>query len=128
MATNSPPTGASAPRSTAAQDPAALFSVAERSAVIIGASGALGGVAARALAAGGARLTLAGGDADRLSALADELTETGTPVTVVPCRSDTEESAQAIAPAAVDSPGGIDLLVVSSRANAVAPLVHQSPE
>jgi NAD(P)-dependent dehydrogenase (short-subunit alcohol dehydrogenase family) len=49
--------------------PAGLFDVAGRSALITGATGALGGAAARALAAAGARLTLTAGGGEALEPL-----------------------------------------------------------
>ncbi|CQD15386.1 oxidoreductase [Mycobacterium europaeum] len=48
---------------------AARFSVEDKSILITGASGALGSVAARALAGAGARLTVAGGNAAALDDL-----------------------------------------------------------
>ena len=50
--------------------PAERFSVQGKSILITGATGALGSVAARALADAGARLTLAGGNAAGLAELA----------------------------------------------------------
>ena len=54
-----------------------LFDVSGRSALIAGASGAFGAVAARTLAEAGCKLTLASGNADALEAVADECRERG---------------------------------------------------
>ena len=66
--------------SAAAFDPAALFDLGERSALVTGATGALGTAAARGLAAAGAKLTLAGGNAERLEELGEELRAAGASV------------------------------------------------
>lgn len=55
---------------------ARLFDLTGKSALVSGATGALGSAAARALAGAGAHVTIAGGNAGKLGALADELAAT----------------------------------------------------
>lgn len=101
---------------------AALFDIRGLSAVITGATGALGAAAARTLAASGARLTLAAGSARELAGLAAELKETGASVVAIERRADTQADAQAITGAAISAHGGIDALVVASGTNEAAPI------
>jgi NAD(P)-dependent dehydrogenase (short-subunit alcohol dehydrogenase family) len=110
-----------------AAGPAALFGLESRSALITGATGALGGAAARALAASGARLTLAGGSGDALESLGAELRDGGAEVELVARRPDSPEDAEAMAEAAVRAHGRIDLLVTASGVNKVGAIQEQDP-
>jgi NAD(P)-dependent dehydrogenase (short-subunit alcohol dehydrogenase family) len=107
---------------------ASLFDVAGRSALITGATGALGSAAARALAANGARLTLAAGSADALEQLGAELKNDGADVELVARRPNSQADAEAMAQAAVKAHGRIDLLVTAAGLNKVAMIEEQSPE
>ena len=98
------------------------FQLTGRSIVITGATGALGGSAARALHAAGVRLTLAGGNRQGLEALAGELDGPGE-VVLVERRPDDPDAASEIVAAAVESFGGVDGLVVASGTNHVAPIL-----
>jgi NAD(P)-dependent dehydrogenase (short-subunit alcohol dehydrogenase family) len=104
-----------------------LFSVAGRSVLITGATGALGSSAARALAARGARLTLAGGNATALAALADELGERGGPApATVPVRPDSPADADRMVDTAVAVHDRLDGVLVASGMNRVAPITQLS--
>jgi len=94
------------------------FSVAGKSILITGATGALGGVAARALAEAGAALTLAGGSAAPLGEMAAGLAGAVT----VARRPDSPEDAAEMVRAAVDAHGGLDGVLVASGMNHVAPI------
>lgn len=104
-------------------DPYALFDISGRSALITGATGSFGSMAARALAAAGVRLTLAGGNVEKLEALGAEIAEGGGEVELVPRRPLEEEDAEAMVAAAVRAFGGLDLLVTASGTNRVSPIV-----
>ena len=58
--------------SGAPTDPLGLFSVKDKVALITGASGAFGAVAAETLASAGAKLVLAAGKAKELGAVSEE--------------------------------------------------------
>jgi len=105
-----------------------LFDVAERSALITGATGALGAAAARALAQRGAKLTLTAGSADALEELGEELRSAGAQVELVARRPDSEADAEAMADAAVKAHGRIDLLITAAGMNKVAFIQEQSPD
>jgi NAD(P)-dependent dehydrogenase (short-subunit alcohol dehydrogenase family) len=106
----------------------ALFDVSGRSAVITGATGALGSAAATALAAAGARLTIAAGKTDALEELGATLQASGTPVEMVARRPDSAEDAAAIADAAMRAHGRIDILLTAAGLNRTSPIVDFSVE
>jgi NAD(P)-dependent dehydrogenase (short-subunit alcohol dehydrogenase family) len=105
--------------------PAAIFDLAGKSALVTGATGAFGQEAARALAGAGAHLTLAGGNAEKLDAVAAAITAAGGKVATVTRRPATEDDVDAIVGAAVEAGGGLDILVVGSGTNTPAPIVEQ---
>jgi NAD(P)-dependent dehydrogenase (short-subunit alcohol dehydrogenase family) len=106
--------------------PLARFSLAGKSVLITGATGALGSAAARALSQAGAALTLAGGNAQRLAEVAAGL-DSGNVVTV-PRRPQSPQDAAAMVSAAVDGHGALDGVLVASGMNHVAPITTMSVE
>jgi len=110
------------------KQPAKLFDVRGKVAVITGASGAFGALAARVLAAAGAKLVLAAGKAAELEAVATECRGLGTDVVAVARRPNTEEDVEAIMKAGVDAFGGLDILVVGSGLNDVSMIGDMSLE
>jgi NAD(P)-dependent dehydrogenase (short-subunit alcohol dehydrogenase family) len=108
-------------------NPDALFTVSGKSAVVVGATGAFGKVASTTLGRAGARLTIAAGNTRDLRALESELKAAGIAVTAVSHRPNTEADCEAIVAAAVAAFGGIDILVLASGMNDVAPIVEMSP-
>jgi NAD(P)-dependent dehydrogenase (short-subunit alcohol dehydrogenase family) len=104
----------------------ALFDVAGRSALITGATGALGSAAARALAEAGAHVRLAAGGTEALEQLGGELHRCGARVELVARRPSSEADAEAIADASVRAHGRIDLLVTAAGINKVSPIESQN--
>jgi NAD(P)-dependent dehydrogenase (short-subunit alcohol dehydrogenase family) len=109
-------------------DPASLFDIRGKSAVIVGATGAFGKVVCATLGAAGARLTIAAGNAVELEGLKSELTASGIEAAAVARRPSTESDCDSIVNAAISAFGGIDILVVASGMNDVSPIVDMSPE
>lgn len=103
-----------------------LFDLSGKSALITGATGALGSAAARALSAAGAHVTIAGGNADKLAELATELGADR--VTMIAERPSDEAAVDRIIAAAVEGGGGIDIVVPASGTAVVAPATEMSPE
>jgi NAD(P)-dependent dehydrogenase (short-subunit alcohol dehydrogenase family) len=103
-------------------DPAGLFDVRSRSALIIGATGAFGKTACATLGGAGARLTITARNQSALGELARELADAGIEAHAVAGRPDSEVESERIVAAAVTHYGGIDILVVASGMNDVSPI------
>ena len=96
---------------------AARFSVRDKSILITGATGSLGRAATWALAEAGARLTLTGGNSERLTELVAEADIEN--AAVVGRRPDTPADARAMVEAAVAKHGRLDGVLVASFAQDV---------
>ncbi len=107
-----------------ASHPLDRFTVEGKSAIITGASGALGAGIAETLGAMGAKLTLASGAAEPLVELARRITETGGVAQTVNRRPNSLEDAEAIVEQGMDAFGSVDLLVVASGFNQ-AGFIHE---
>ena len=113
---------------SALPSPSSIFDLTGRSAVVTGATGAFGAEAARALAGAGAHVTLAGGSAGKLEAIADELRNGGGSVSTVNLRPSNEADVDAIVAAAAEARGGLDIVVSGSGTNIPSSIVDQSPD
>ena len=109
-------------------NPLDMFDVKDKVALITGASGAFGAVAARVLAGAGCRLVLAAGKASELAAIAFECRAGGAEVVEVNTRPESETACTALVAAAVAAFGGLDILVVASGMNKVAKIDDMAPE
>ncbi|MCW3836201.1 SDR family NAD(P)-dependent oxidoreductase [Sphingomonas canadensis] len=109
-------------------DPSRMFDIAGKSAIVVGATGAFGKLVCATLGRAGARLTVTGGNGAALDELAGELAAAGIAAVPVNRRPDSEEDCEAIVAAAVAAHGGIDILVVASGMNDVAPITDMSPD
>jgi len=107
---------------------AQLFDVKGKVAIVTGASGAFGMVAARVLAQAGAKLVLAAGKQSELDAIAGECRALGADVVPVNRRPNTEADCEAIMDAATGQCGGVDILVVASGLNDVCMITEMSLE
>ena len=94
-----------------------LFSLAGKSALVTGGTGALGSMSAMALAGAGAEVTLAGGDKDKLNKLVADIRAAGGKANGINLRTDTEEHVDAILKFVVEKQGGLDILMVASGYN-----------
>jgi NAD(P)-dependent dehydrogenase (short-subunit alcohol dehydrogenase family) len=106
-------------------NPASLFDIKDKVAIITGASGAFGMVAARVLAASGCRLVLAAGKKSELDAIAKECESVE--VETVNIRPSTEDNCNKLIAAAVQRFGRVDILVVASGKNQVAKINDMAP-
>ncbi|WP_050605356.1 SDR family NAD(P)-dependent oxidoreductase [Ruegeria sp. 6PALISEP08] len=109
-------------------DPLKMFDVKGNVALITGASGAFGMVAARVLAGAGCDLVLAAGNQDALDEIANECQAIGATVVTVNTRPADEASCDALVDEAVNNFGKLDILVVASGMNKVAPINEMAPE
>jgi NAD(P)-dependent dehydrogenase (short-subunit alcohol dehydrogenase family) len=109
-------------------DPLALFSVKGKVAIVTGASGAFGAVAAHTLASAGAKLVLAAGRGAELKVIADECRARGTEVEEIATRPSDEASCDRIVAETVKRFGRVDILVVASGKNDVSKITDMAPE
>ena len=112
---------------TSQPSPLALFDVAGKVAVITGASGAFGALAANVLARAGARLVLSAGGASALEETAAACRDEGAEVEAVNLRPGDEATCDSIVASAVARFGRVDILVVASGKNDVAKIGDMSP-
>jgi NAD(P)-dependent dehydrogenase (short-subunit alcohol dehydrogenase family) len=104
------------------------FRLDERVVVLTGASSGLGHGFARALAAAGADLVLAARRLDRLDELADSLRSAGSRVSTVRADVAVPEDCAAVAGAALDEFGRVDVLVNNAGIGTVVPASRETPE
>lgn len=93
------------------QSPLEMFSVADRVAIVTGASSGLGGRFSDVLAAAGAKVVMAARRADRLEAHVARLQELGREALAVPCDVTSEGDVDQLFGSAVDTYGQVDILV-----------------
>ena len=98
-------------------DPRNLFDVSGKTIIITGATGALGGSIARALAAAGANLMLSAGNAEALAQTVTDCRAAGAQVAFLARRPETEADANAIIAHAAETFGSIYGLIVASGCN-----------
>ena len=113
---------------TVMANPMSMFDVSGKTALITGASGAFGMVAARTLAAAGCKLVLAAGNQQALDEITGECGGMGAEVIAVNTRPDDEKACNALVESAVEVYGRLDILVVASGMNKVAPINDMAPE
>jgi NAD(P)-dependent dehydrogenase (short-subunit alcohol dehydrogenase family) len=107
-------------------DTSALFDVRGKSALIVGATGAFGKVVCATLGGAGAQLSITAGDAEELGRLQADLQDTGIQAVGIAKRPNSEADCEAMVTAAVKTYGRIDILVVASGMNDVAPIVDMT--
>jgi NAD(P)-dependent dehydrogenase (short-subunit alcohol dehydrogenase family) len=107
------------------KSPHELFDIKDKVAVITGASGAFGAVAARVLASAGCKLVLAAGKKSELEAIAKECKTVA--VETVNLRPSTADNCDKLITAAVKRFGRVDILVVASGKNDVAKITDMDP-
>lgn len=108
-------------------DPSKLFDVSGKVALIVGASGAFGGVAAQTLGNAGAKLVLAAGNAQALDDIAATCSDKGNEVTKINARPDSETACEDMIKATVAAYGQLDILVIASGMNKVAKIEEMDP-
>jgi len=100
-------------------NPAQLFDLTGKVALITGATGAFGQVAARVMGNSGCKLVLTGGNTAALDELAGELREQDIEVVTENSRPNTIEDCEHMVSQAVSNFGGLDILIVASGMNDV---------
>jgi NAD(P)-dependent dehydrogenase (short-subunit alcohol dehydrogenase family) len=110
------------------KNPASLFDVRGKVAVVTGASGAFGTLASKVLAGAGAKLVLAAGNSTALAETAAACRALGAEVRAVAHRPSTEDDCAAIMNAAIETWDQLDILVVGSGLNDPCPIVDMPLE
>ena len=107
------------------KNPLSLFDVKGKVAVITGASGAFGALAAKVMVGAGCKLVLSAGKKAELAAISSEC---GGEVETVNIRPSTEANCNTIIAKAVERFGQVDILIVASGKNDVSKIVDMAPE
>jgi NAD(P)-dependent dehydrogenase (short-subunit alcohol dehydrogenase family) len=110
------------------KNPLSLFDIRGKTAIVTGASGAFGALAAKTLAGAGAHVVLAASKQADLDKIASECQSLGAKTAAVALRPGSEENCQKIVDAAVKAFGGVDILVVAGGLNKVSKIVEQKYE
>jgi NAD(P)-dependent dehydrogenase (short-subunit alcohol dehydrogenase family) len=110
------------------KNPLSLFEVRGKTAIITGATGAFGALAARVLAGAGCNLALSAGGTETLKKVAADCEKLGAKVEAVNLRPSSAANCERIVDAAVKRFGGVDILVCASGINKVQKIVDQPPE
>src|SRR4051794_1265801 len=110
------------------KNPLSLFDVSGKTAVVTGASGAFGALAAKVMAGAGANLVLAAGKAAELKSVAGECEQLRAKVESIALPPGSQANCDRIVKAAVDRFGRLDILVVGSGKNDVAKIGDMTPE
>jgi NAD(P)-dependent dehydrogenase (short-subunit alcohol dehydrogenase family) len=110
------------------KDPLSLFSVKGKTAIVTGASGAFGALAAKVLAGAGANVVISAGGTEALKKVAAECAALGAKVEVVPVRPSSEANCDKIVDAAVKVFGRVDILVVAAGINKGSKIAAQKAE
>jgi len=110
------------------KNPLSLFDIKGKTAIVTGASGAFGALAAKVLAGAGASLVLAAGKTAELKRVAAECEELGAKVESIALRPGSEQNCDRIIKAAVDRFARVDILVVGSGKNDVAKIGDMTPD
>ncbi len=106
-------------------DPLSMFDVTGKVALITGASGAFGAVAAECLSGAGCKVVLAAGNTE---AMAEVAARCKGEVAQIKGRPDSEAACEEMVAKAVEAFGSLDILVVASGMNKVAKIEEMEPE
>jgi NAD(P)-dependent dehydrogenase (short-subunit alcohol dehydrogenase family) len=110
------------------KNPLSLFDIKGKTAIVTGATGAFGALAAQVLAGAGCNLVISAGGADALKKIGAECEKLGAKVESVNLRPSSAAHCDKIVADAVQRFGGVDILVLASGINKVAKIVDQSPD
>src|ERR1700744_2624903 len=99
------------------KNPLSLFDVRGKTAIITGATGAFGALAAKVLAGAGCNLVLSAGGVETLKKIAAECEKLGAKVEALNMRLSSAAICDKIVEAAVQRFGGVDIVVLAAGIN-----------
>ena len=109
-------------------NPYSSFDIKGKVALVVGATGAFGSVAARTYAGAGCKVALTGGNKSELEKISDEISKGGCENLTINERPSSENECQKIVNATIKKFGRIDILVVASGINKVSKVDEMSPD
>ena len=109
-------------------NPYSSFDIKGKVALVVGATGAFGSVAARTYAGAGCKVSLTGGNKSELEKISDEISKVGCENLLINERPSSEKECQTIVKATVKKFARIDILVVASGINKVSKVDEMSPD
>lgn len=109
-------------------DPLSLFSVKDKVAIVTGASGSFGSLAAKVLAGAGAKVVAVAGNKKALDETVGACRDLGGETEAIQARPDSEKACEDIIARTVDRFGRVDILVVASGKNEVAKITEMAPD
>lgn len=110
------------------KNPASLFDIRGKVAIVTGASGAFGALAAKILSGAGAKVALVAGNREALMSTEQACRDLGAETLSINRRPSDEQSCDAIIADTVAAFGRVDILVVASGKNDVAKIGDLTPE
>jgi NAD(P)-dependent dehydrogenase (short-subunit alcohol dehydrogenase family) len=110
------------------RNPAFLFDIRGKVAVVTGASGAFGALASKILTGAGAKVALVAGNAEALAETEKACRELGGETLSINRRPSDETACDAIVSDTVSHFGRLDILVVASGKNDVSKIVDMAPD
>ena len=105
-----------------------LFDVSGKNALVIGATGAFGMVAAEALASAGCNVALTGGNSLSLNEIENTCSKLGANTISINNRPESQEICEDIVSLTLKEFGSVDILVVASGINKVAKIDEMDPD
>lgn len=109
------------------KNPASLFDIRGKVAIVTGASGAFGALAVQVLAGAGAKIAAVAGNTEALDETATAARGLGAEILTIKARPADEAACEDIVAQTVKSFGGLDILVVASGKNDVCKIVDMAP-
>jgi NAD(P)-dependent dehydrogenase (short-subunit alcohol dehydrogenase family) len=109
------------------RNPQALFDIRGKVAIVVGASGAFGTLAAQVLAGAGAKVAVFAGNTEALGETTAACRELGAEVFSHRARPSDEAQCEQIVAKTVEAFGGVDILIVASGKNDVAKIGDMTP-
>jgi NAD(P)-dependent dehydrogenase (short-subunit alcohol dehydrogenase family) len=110
------------------KNPLSLFDVRGKTAIVTGATGAFGALAAQVLAGAGCNLVLSAGGTEALKKVTADCEKLGAKVEAINLRPSSAVNCDNIVEAAVKRFGGVDIVVLAAGINKVQKIVDQPPE